>query len=87
MDNNNNTRMILGMVAAAAVGVAIGMLLAPEKGSDLRKSLKDAIGDLGDFVGEGREKLMGIADNIRDTTEDLKHDVQTTVDHGKKVVS
>lgn len=35
------TKVILGLVGAAAVGAAVGMLFAPEKGKDLRKNIKD----------------------------------------------
>ena len=35
------TKVILGMAAAAAAGVAIGMLIAPEKGEELQKKLSD----------------------------------------------
>jgi gas vesicle protein len=88
---NNNTKFILGIIAAGAVGVAIGMLLAPEKGSDLRKSIRgtiDGLGDkLADLISEGKDKMMSVADNIKSTTNDLKQDVQTTVEHGKQVTS
>lgn len=84
---NNNTKMLLGIIAAGAVGVAIGMLLAPEKGSDLRKSLKGTLGDLGeklnDIVSEGREKLMDLANDANT----LKQDAQTAVEHGKQATS
>ena len=39
----SNTKIILGMLAAAAAGAAIGILLAPEKGSELRRKIKDGI--------------------------------------------
>src|SRR5437868_4461583 len=32
----STSKIILGVVGAAAVGVAIGMLLAPEKGADIK---------------------------------------------------
>lgn len=38
---SSTTKIVLGMMAAAAAGAAIGVLLAPEKGSDLRKRIKD----------------------------------------------
>jgi gas vesicle protein len=38
---NTTTKVILGVTLAAATGAAIGMLLAPEKGSDLQKKIKD----------------------------------------------
>lgn len=42
---NTTTKVILGMSVAAAAGAAIGMLLAPEKGSDLQKRLKEGTTD------------------------------------------
>jgi gas vesicle protein len=38
---NTTTKVILGITAAAVAGAAIGMLLAPEKGTDLQKRIKD----------------------------------------------
>ena len=35
-----NTKIILGIVGAAAAGAVIGLLLAPEKGSELRERIK-----------------------------------------------
>ena len=42
---NSGTLFVACLVSAAA-GVAVGMLLAPEKGEDLRKSLKDKFAGL-----------------------------------------
>jgi gas vesicle protein len=38
---SSTTKIVLGMMAAAAAGAAIGVLFAPEKGSELRKRIKD----------------------------------------------
>ena len=46
------TKVILGLIGAAAVGAAVGMLLAPEKGSDIRKNIADRATKLGDKLGE-----------------------------------
>jgi gas vesicle protein len=46
------TKVILGLVGAAAVGAAVGLLLAPEKGSDLRKNIKDSAGKWSDKLNE-----------------------------------
>jgi gas vesicle protein len=43
---NTTTKVILGLTVAAAAGAAIGMLLAPEKGSDLQKKIKEGANDL-----------------------------------------
>lgn len=42
---NTTTKMIIGLTVAAAAGAAIGMLMAPEKGSDLQKKIKDGASD------------------------------------------
>jgi gas vesicle protein len=84
---NSNTKTLLGLIAAGAVGVVIGMLLAPEKGSDLRKSIKDTLGDLGDklndIISEGKDKVVKVADDA----DAIRQDVKTTVDHGNQMMS
>jgi gas vesicle protein len=56
------TNVLIGLVAAAAAGVAVGMLIAPEKGTDLQKKLKDGAQDWLDeisrLVGD-KKKLVG----------------------------
>ena len=39
------SKVILGLLGAAAAGVVIGLMIAPEKGTDLRKKVKDTAGD------------------------------------------
>jgi gas vesicle protein len=52
---------IIGLVAAAAVGAVAGLLLAPEKGKDLRKKISDKGIDLTNKMKEtfknGKEKF------------------------------
>lgn len=59
------TKVILGIIGAAAAGAAIGMLLAPEKGSDLRKKIKKSAQDfashVADLVASGQEELKNLA--------------------------
>ena len=35
----------IGIIAGIAVGIGIGLLIAPEKGSETRKKLADSAGD------------------------------------------
>jgi gas vesicle protein len=88
---NSNAKTILGILAAGAVGVAVGMLLAPEKGSDLRKSIKGSIDDLGeqlgDFIADGKEKLMGVADELKTHANGIKKEVKTGAEHIKSTMS
>ena len=55
------TKVILGVVGAAAAGVLIGLMIAPEKGTDLRKRVKDTAGDwaghLTDLFSNAKDEL------------------------------
>lgn len=59
------TKVILGIVGAAAAGAAIGLLLAPEKGSDLRKKIKKSAQDwanqIADLVASGQEEIKNLS--------------------------
>lgn len=84
---SSNAKTILGVLAVGAAGVAVGMLLAPEKGEKTRSSIKDAICDLGDkiysFIGEGKERATDAIQDIKDEAKGLKNDVRSRVDNAK----
>lgn len=95
---NSNAKTILGILAAGAVGVAIGMLLAPEKGTDLRKSIKDQVDGLGDkltdlinegkeYLSDGKEKIADAVDEIKTHANGVKKEVKTGIDHTKQAFS
>ncbi|HVG40502.1 MAG TPA: YtxH domain-containing protein [Chitinophagaceae bacterium] len=44
------TKIILGLVGAASVGVVVGLLLAPETGEDMRNKIKTTAGDWADHL-------------------------------------
>jgi gas vesicle protein len=70
------TKMILGMAVAAAAGAAIGMLLAPEKGTELQKRIREGfrsfMDDMSGLLNVGKE----LAENTADTAEDAVGDVK-----------
>ncbi|RPD48887.1 MULTISPECIES: YtxH domain-containing protein [Chitinophagaceae] len=55
------TKLIVGIIGAAAAGVAIGMLLAPEKGTDMRRNISKATGSwassLSDLLANAKGEL------------------------------
>jgi len=67
---SNPNKIILGLLGAAAVGVAIGILLAPDKGGEVRKKIAEKATDIASRIGElissGKEKLEGAGDTIAD---------------------
>ncbi len=76
---NSTSKTILAVMGAAAVGAIIGMLVAPEKGRDLRKKITDATGDwtsqLSDLVAQGKEQLNSLKNKA--TSEASKYTSDT----------
>ncbi|HLO81252.1 MAG TPA: YtxH domain-containing protein [Chitinophagaceae bacterium] len=58
---NSTSKILITAIGAAAAGAVIGLLLAPEKGSDLRQKIQSAANDwadqLVDLVNSSREKF------------------------------
>jgi len=73
---NTTTKIVLGLLGAAAVGAAVGMLLAPSKGSELRQNLKDKAGEFADNLGtmfsRGKEELDGLKGDARKRASKLQ---------------
>ena len=69
---NSTSKTILAVMGAAAVGAIIGMLVAPEKGSDLRRKITDATGDwttqLSDLLAQGKEQLNNLKNKVSSET-------------------
>lgn len=48
--------ILVGMIAAAAVGALVGTLFAPDKGTETRKKIRDTADDLVNKVKKGLRK-------------------------------
>ena len=68
---NTRTKVALGILGAVAAGVAIGLLVAPEKGKDMRKRIKKTAG--------------GWADNLNHLFAQGKHELEELRDKGRHV--
>jgi gas vesicle protein len=77
----NSANIFLGILGAATAGVIIGMLIAPEKGEDLRGKLKDTANDfakrLGDLITQGKERFDNVRTKAMDEAEAYKDDVKS----------
>ena len=64
------------MLAAAAAGAAIGVLLAPEKGSELRRKIKDGIDEVMEDVSEllalGKDEMKNMYKGAREVEQELE---------------
>ena len=87
----SSAKTILGLLAVGAAGVAVGMLLAPEKGAKTRDSLKASISDLGEkimgFISEGKEHFEDVAEDVKGEAKGLKDDVTKRVENTKQALS
>lgn len=74
---NENTRILLGVFAGLAAGAALGLLLAPEKGTDTRDELSLSLKDLGHSLQDGAENKINHLGNIKDR---LSNAISTSFD-------
>ncbi len=82
MSQGNNT---LGIILGTAVGVGIGMLFAPDKGSETRKKIAKNANDAKDTILTEAEKLKvkasTSADQIRNSVADTLASKKATLDN------
>jgi gas vesicle protein len=63
------SKILLGVLGAAAAGVVIGLLIAPEKGKDMRKRIKKTTDGWADNLSHlfvaGKEELEEAKDKVK----------------------
>jgi len=70
MESSNNTAKLVGaLLVGAAVGGILGILFAPEKGSETRKKLLSKGEDLSDAL---KEKFNDLMDQAKKEAEAVK---------------
>ena len=73
---SKNSNVVLGIITAAAVGAVIGMLFAPDKGTDLREKVRGTVNDLAsdllDAIKNKRDQYSDMGDDMKDAAQNLK---------------
>lgn len=73
---NDNAKVVAALLAGLAAGAALGILFAPEKGSETREKLNDSLKDLGDAL---KERTAEQLDHLNDFKEKVVAAVKTKV--------
>lgn len=75
---SKTSRLLLGVLGAAAAGVVVGLLIAPDKGVETRKKISKKTKDFRDQVSQliqsGKEYLNDVAETIEEEGEGLAQD-------------
>ena len=86
----SSSKVLFGFLAGAAVGSILGILYAPDKGTETRRKITDSSNDLtdslkskfNDFVDNMKDTYQGVKDNISDTYQNVKDSAQDLADKG-----
>jgi hypothetical protein len=60
---NNTSKILLGLIAGVAIGGALGILLAPDKGSETRRKIVEKGSELGDTISES---VTGLGEKVKE---------------------
>ena len=73
-----NGNGIIALLAGAAIGVGLGILFAPDKGSNTREKIKDGFDDLKD---QAKSKLDFLDDETKEKFADKKEELKEKVEN------
>lgn len=77
---NDNTKVVVALLAGLAAGAALGLLFAPEKGSETRDKLSQSLKDLGDSIKDKAadeiNNLTSLKDKVVDSIKSKLRDVE-----------
>jgi gas vesicle protein len=75
---NNSGKILAAAAAGIAAGAVLGILFAPDKGTETRKKITDQGKKIADGVKEklnkGKEKLNGLKEDIAQTVKEKVED-------------
>jgi gas vesicle protein len=85
MDDNGMAKgLIIGFLAGAVIGGAVGILYAPKPGTETRGMLrdramevKDRVIEAKDRVIEAKDKTIEMLDQVKERTRAMRHNKET----------
>ena len=80
MENSNNNAKVIGAImVGAAIGGALGILFAPDKGSETRKKIVGNTDELTDAI---KEKFNIFLEDIKKEVESIKGKANEMIESG-----
>ncbi|WP_293926600.1 YtxH domain-containing protein [Sphingobacterium sp. UBA6320] len=79
---NDNSKVVLALLAGLAAGTALGILFAPDKGTETRDKLNESLADLGDAIRERAEEQF---DQLNDFKEKVVSTLKTKINKGEEI--
>ncbi|GAB1464096.1 YtxH domain-containing protein [Pedobacter sp.] len=77
---NDNSKVVVALLAGLAAGAALGILFAPDKGTETRDKLGQSLKDFGDSIKERAadeiNNLSGLKDKVVNSIKSKLRDVE-----------
>lgn len=80
---NDSGKILAALLAGLAAGAAIGILFAPEKGTDTRDKLSESLKDLGDAI---KERSAEQIEQIKDLSDKVSSNLKSKLKSSEKSV-
>ncbi len=74
-----DSKVLLGLLAGAAIGAIAGILFAPDKGSETRNKIKKGAGEVGDNL---KHSFNDFVDTVKDKYRKAKHEAEDLAETG-----